>query len=122
MNNSFKTILLLAITTLIVSCSSEKKQTTINQGLDMANMDTTVKPQNDFYQYVNGDWIDKAEIPDDRTRWGGFMILRKKTDQDVLDILNKAEKSGKYADNTDQGKALLVFNSILDTTSRNKVG
>ena len=122
MNNSFKTILLLAITTLIVSCSNEKKQTTINQGLDMANMDTTVKPQNDFYQYVNGDWIDKAEIPDDRTRWGGFMILRKKTDQDVLDILNKAEKSGKYADNTDQGKALLVFNSILDTTSRNKVG
>jgi len=122
MSNFFKSISLLVFSLVIISCSNEKNKNQVEKGLDLANMDTTVQPQNDFYQYVNGSWLDKAEIPDDRTRWGGFMILRKKTDQDVLDILNKAEKSGKYADNTDQGKALLVFNSILDTTSRNKAG
>lgn len=122
MNNYLKTLLAIAILTLMTACSNEKKETPEVEALDLANMDTTVKPQNDFYQYVNGSWIDKAEIPDDRTRWGGFMILRKKTNDDVLKILKKAEKSGKYSDNTDQGKALLVFNSIMDTLSRDEKG
>lgn len=122
MNNYLKTLLAIAIVILMTACSNEKKETPEVEALDLANMDTTVKPQNDFYQYVNGSWIDKAEIPDDRTRWGGFMILRKKTDEDVLKILKKAEKSGKYSDNTDQGKALLVFNSIMDTLSRDEKG
>jgi putative endopeptidase len=39
---------------------------------------------------VNGSWLDKAEIPADRTSWGSFNELRKKTDADVLEILNEA--------------------------------
>lgn len=122
MNNKLKALSIFAILAIMVACSNEKKEIPSVQALDLANMDTTVKPQNDFYQYVNGSWIDNAKIPDDRTRWGGFMILRKKTDDDVLKILKKAEKSGKYADNTDQGKALAVFNTIMDTVSRNETG
>ena len=53
-------------------------------------MDTTVKPTDDFFRHVNGTWLDKTEIPDDQTSWGGFNQLRKKTDADVLTILNKA--------------------------------
>jgi putative endopeptidase len=122
MNNKLKALSIFVIAAIMMACSNEKKETPAVEALDLANMDTTVKPQNDFYQYVNGSWIDNAKIPDDRTRWGGFMILRKKTDDDVLKILKKAEKSGKYADNTDQGKALAVFNTIMDTVSRNETG
>ena len=63
-----------------------------------------------------------TEIPEDRTRWGGFGVLRKQTDKDVLAILEKAKESGKYAEGTDQSKALMIFESILDTVSRNKAG
>ncbi len=34
------------------------------------NMDKSIRPQDDFYNYVNGTWMKKTEIPGDRGRWG----------------------------------------------------
>lgn len=91
-------------------------------GIVLENMDTSVSPKDDFYNYVNGNWMKNTEIPEDRTSWGGFGVLRKKTDNDVLDILDEAKASGKYTSGTDQYKALLVFESIMDTVARDKAG
>ncbi|WP_378176318.1 M13 family metallopeptidase [Aquimarina sp. SS2-1] len=91
-------------------------------GIVLENMDSSKSPKDDFYNYVNGSWMKNTEIPEDRTRWGGFGVLSKKTDYDVLDILEKAKSSGKYAKGTDQYKALLIFESIMDTVARNKEG
>lgn len=91
-------------------------------GLDISSMDIEVNPKDDFYNYVNGTWMRENEIPDDETRWGGFNILRKETAKNVLDILKNAQKSGKYGADTDQGKAVLVFESKLDKDARNKEG
>lgn len=91
-------------------------------GLILANMDTTVSPNNDFYNYVNGTWMKNTEIPDDQVRWGGFMVLRKSTDMDVLDIIAEAKESNKYAPDTDQAKAIMIFESELDTVARNEAG
>ena len=59
-------------------------------GIILENMDTSVRPNDDFFRYVNGSWFDKTIIPDDHSSWGGFNELRKKTDADVLTILNEA--------------------------------
>jgi len=91
-------------------------------GIVLENMDTTISPKEDFYGYVNGSWMQNTEIPEDRTRWGGFGVLRKKTDNDVLEIIEKAELSGQYAKGSDQYKALLIYKSIMDTVARNKAG
>ncbi|MCW9036607.1 M13 family metallopeptidase [Altibacter sp.] len=92
------------------------------RGIILANMDTTVSPKNDFYNYVNGNWMKVTEIPDDQVRWGGFNVLRKKTDNDVLALIDKAQKSDKYAPETDQAKALMIFETELDTVARNQAG
>ncbi len=91
-------------------------------GIVLENMDTSVSPKDDFYNYVNGNWMKTTKIPEDRTRWGGFGVLRKKTDDDVLKILEEAKSSGKYQTGTDQHKAIVVFESIMDTVSRDKAG
>ncbi|MDX1783678.1 MAG: M13 family metallopeptidase, partial [Aequorivita vladivostokensis] len=91
-------------------------------GIILANMDTTVSPKDDFYNYVNGNWMKNNEIPDDETSWAGFTILRKKTSKDMLNILAKAKESGKYAPDTDQAKALMIYESKLDSTARDKAG
>ena len=91
-------------------------------GIILENMDTLVSPKNDFYNYVNGNWMRNTEIPSDRTRWGGFSVLRKSTDNDVLNIIAEAKKSNKYAPETDQAKALAIFETELDTIARNKAG
>lgn len=110
----------------LVSCKTEgpKDQAKTEEipGIVLANMDTSVTPNQDFYNYVNGSWMKNTEIPDDRTSWGGFSVLRKSTDADVLAILDEAEKSGKYTAGTDQAKALAIFNTKLDTLARNEAG
>ena len=46
--------------------------------LDPANMDLSVKPNVDFYQYANGGWLKNNPIPADQTIWASFQILREK--------------------------------------------
>lgn len=125
--NSLKSILSVAILAAAVSACNEKdtkmaSADTEERGIILSNMDTTVNPKEDFYNFVNGSWMKNTEIPEDQDRWGGFNVLRKKTDKDVLAILDKAGKSGTYTPDTDQAKALMIFNSELDTVARNKAG
>lgn len=111
--------------TLIACADKDKKMAVADDGphgIILANMDTTVNPKDDFYNYVNGTWMKTTEIPDDRTIWGGFSVLRKSTDADVLAIVEESRKSGKYAANTDQAKALFLFDSELDMDARNAAG
>jgi putative endopeptidase len=118
-------IAIAAIAVTVIACNNDKKMAKaddVERGIILSNMDTTVSPKEDFYNYVNGSWMKNTEIPDDQVRWGGFGVLRKQTDQDVLNILDKAKKSNKYASNTDQAKAIMIFESELDTLARDKAG
>nr|WP_229797275.1 M13 family metallopeptidase [Mesonia mobilis] len=123
-----KPILLLATAALaVVGCQEEKKEvaqaeTEKTPGIDLQYMDTTVSPKNNFYDYVNGTWMKETKIPEDRTSWGGFQVLRKSTDEDVLKILDDAAESGKYKAGSDQAKAIALFNAKLDTVGRNEDG
>ena len=91
-------------------------------GIDLSLMDMSVKPSNDFFNFVNGTWLKNTEIPADRTRWGSFDELRKRTDANSLEILAEASKNPKYKSDTDQGKAINLYKSIMDTVARNKAG
>ncbi|MGB0837565.1 MAG: M13 family metallopeptidase [Flavobacteriaceae bacterium] len=114
----------------MASCLTDKKEE--SHGIHVENMDTTVKPSEDFFRYVNGAWLDKTEIPSDRTSWGSFNELRKKTDKDVLTILDKAiadsdnpvikDAETKTAVVSDQQKAINYYQTIMDTVSRNEQG
>ena len=91
-------------------------------GINLALMDKSVKPADDFFNFVNGTWLKNTEIPADKTRWGSFDELRQKTDKDALAILKDAVNNPNYKSNTDQGKAINMFKSIMDTVARNKNG
>jgi putative endopeptidase len=106
----------------ISSLQAQESSVQHSPGINVEFMDKTVKPSSDFFRYVNGTWLDKTEIPSDRSRWGSFDELRKKTDVDAMAILKKATASNAYKSNSDQGKAINLFSSIMDTVARNKNG
>lgn len=91
-------------------------------GIILENMDTSVSPKDDFYNYVNGTWLKNNTIPEDETVWGGFGILRKQTRKDVLEIVKTSKELGTYAEGSDQKKALLLFETELDTLARDAAG
>lgn len=101
---------------------AQNAPSTKEPGINVNYMDKKVKPSNDFFRYVNGTWLDNTAIPNDRTRWGSFDELRQRTDADALEILKDATKNPAYKSNTDQGKAVNLYLTILDTVARNKAG
>src|SRR5256885_15306224 len=60
--------------------------------IDPKNMDTSVKPADDFFLYANGSWIKRTEIPPEYSRWGSFNQLIEHNN-DALHVI--AEKSAK---------------------------
>ena len=61
--------------------------------LDSKNMDTSVKPQDDFFLYANGGWIKNTEIPPEYSRWGSFNQLIEQNNDALHKITEKAAKT-----------------------------
>lgn len=127
MKINFRTIYIIIIggCLSLLACKEDNNQSVQTKkisGIILENMDTNVDPRDDFYNYVNGNWVKTNIIPDDESEWGGFNVLRKSTRKDVLDIVNTSKELGTYSEGTDQKKALLIFESELDTLARNKAG
>ncbi|MFN4026131.1 MAG: M13 family metallopeptidase [Flavobacterium sp.] len=117
--NTIAKVAMLALVTLsTASLNAQEKK----PGIDLSLMDKSVRPNDDFFNFVNGTWVKNTEIPADRTRWGSFDELRQKTDIDALNILEEAAKNPAYKSNTDQGKAINLYRTIMDTVARNKAG
>lgn len=90
-------------------------------GISLDNMDRNVRPQDDFYNFVNGNWMVSTEIPADQGRWGSFDKLRDFTDSLSLDILHKSIRQ-QHITGSEGEKVAFLFASIMDTARRNEQG
>ncbi len=94
---------------------------TKDEGLALHYMDTTVRPQDDFFNYVNGNWVKTAEIPADKSSWGSFNELREHTDENSLAILDNILKEN-YAPGTEGQKIQSLYATFMDMDTRNAQG
>ncbi|WP_449278515.1 M13 family metallopeptidase [Leucobacter sp. GX24907] len=56
-------------------------------GIDTAELDPEVRPQDDLFEHVNGRWIARTEIPADKARYGSFAVLAENAEEAVRDII-----------------------------------
>ncbi len=90
-------------------------------GIDLSMMDKSVRPQDDFFSYVNGNWVKTAKIPADKASWGSFNELREKTDEASLDILNHI-LTDKFTAGTEGKKIQDLYASYMDLKKRDADG
>lgn len=117
--------LLMAAMVAISACNGDAISSGDQQeprGLHLAYMDTTVSPSQDFYQYVNGNWMHTVEMPADRGRWGSFDELRIQTSENTLKVLDASMKEGDPDLNTDKGKAAVFYRVAMDTAALDELG
>jgi putative endopeptidase len=62
---------------------------------DPKDMDTSVRPQADFYEYADGGWIKRNPVPSDHSSWGGFDELQGANETILHRLLEKAAASKK---------------------------
>jgi putative endopeptidase len=111
-------ITLLAATVMMVSC--EKKEPLVS-GITKKNMDTLVKPGDNFQKFVNGTWMKNTKIPADKSSYGAFDMLYDQSQKDVKAIIEEASKGG-FADGSDQQKIGDFYASYMNRKERDAKG
>ena len=107
----------LMLTSIFATVSAQQKQ----QALELTYMDTSVRPQDDFYNYVNGTWMKTAKIPSDKPSWGSFTQLRETTDNNSLGLLDNILKE-KFANGSEGQKIQALYETYMDMSKRNADG
>ena len=90
----------------------------LSSGIDVEYMDTSIKPGDDFFRYMNGKWLDETEIPADKSNYGGFIILADNAQEDVKNIIEESA-TGDFAKGTDEQKVGDMYKSYMDVEARN---
>ena len=104
-----------------VAAEPVKKEEMKEEGINLSYMDKSVRPQDDFFSYVNGNWVKTTQIPSDKASWGSFNALRENVDDASLDILNKI-LSESYSSDSEGQKIQNLYASFMDTDKRNAEG
>ncbi len=89
-------------------------------GIATDHIDTSVDPGENFYEFVNGNWLKETEIPSDRSRYGAFSVLADQAEKRVREIIeNAASKDNPSADEKRIGD---FYNAYLNTDRIEEMG
>jgi putative endopeptidase len=92
-------------------------------GIDLANMDLTVNPCEDFYHYASGNWLKNTPVPAAESRWGSFNVLYGHNQLVLRDILDEAvKKAGTAAKGTNAQKVGDYYASAMDSVAIEAAG
>jgi len=94
----------------------------LSSGIDQSEFDKSVRPQDDFFTYVNGGWLKSHTIPADKTSIGSFIDLRDQSIKDVKDIIEDVSKKQNLKMGSDEQKVGDLFRSYMDVKHRNELG
>ena len=110
---------LLALST--VAAAQQQQGTARALGIDTTNFDRSVRPQDDFFRFVNGSWLKKTAIPADASSWGAFNELTEKSRTALHSILENAAKTQAPA-GSDQRKVGDLYASFMDSARVEQLG
>ena len=121
-----KIIVVILTFILLIGCTrSTKKATDMEKRyppFDIRNMDTTVKPGDDFFTYVNGTWLKNNPIPADKNSRSSFDELLEKNRHDIREIIEEAAAIKETQPGSIAEKIGLFYNSGMDSVSRETQG
>ncbi|MDZ7871281.1 MAG: M13-type metalloendopeptidase [Rheinheimera sp.] len=103
------------------AATAQTETVMLKSGIELGNLDTQMKPQQDFFRYVNGNWLAKTEIPADKSRWGSFDELRYNAEKHVLELVQ--QQAAKPAElGTDAQKIGDLYRAFMDTAAIDALG
>jgi len=118
-----KRLLLTTLTlSLMTAFGAATAADTLSSGIDIPNMDTSVRPQDDFFTYLNGSWLKTTEIPADKSSWGTFAKMRDDTLPQLRGLIEKAEADKTRKNGSEAQKIADLYASYMDEAKLNELG
>jgi putative endopeptidase len=95
---------------------------TAEPGLDLAGMDRSTVPGDDFFKYANGTWLESTPIPGDRSFYGPAVIVAELTAQRIADLIRQIAAGGAVAAGSTAGKIGDYYGSFMDDEAIERKG
>jgi len=88
-------------------------------GLALDELSDEIRPQDDLFRHVNGSWLDRTEIPEDKARWGAFHLIAEQAEKDVRAIIEESQRADP---GTEARKIGDMYSSFMDVDRVNELG
>lgn len=116
-----KIIPMVAFASMSLSAMAQGQSQELRSGIDLTNLDNSVRPQDDFFSYACGGWMKKNPLPAAYSRYGSFDVLGEDNNKRINGIL-KELLSGSYAKGSIEQKLSDLYKLSMDEARRNKEG
>lgn len=116
-----KIIPMVAFASMSLSAMAQGQSQELRSGIDLTNLDNSVRPQDDFFSYACGGWMKKNPLPAAYSRYGSFDVLGEDNNKRINGIL-KELLSGSYAKGSTEQKLSDLYKLSMDEARRNKEG
>ena len=110
-------IMSVLILFVLFSCSKGPES-----GIDVSGFDKSVRAQDDIYQYVNGVWLERTEIPAEKSNYGAFTVLFDKSQVDLKAIIEESAYSMDKKEGTDEQRVGDFYLSFMDSNLTDELG
>lgn len=132
----YKILIITTLSALSLSCDSTKRavestntastiesvETNQNSSsVEVEYLDLSVRPQDDFFRFANGTWVDNNPVPASESRWGSFNELEISNNKKLTSILEDA-KSSKALKGSDLQILGDYYASFIDIEKRKSLG
>lgn len=105
---------------LLAGCNS-RKEAALTSGIDLANLDTTVAPGTDFYQYACGGWMKNHPLTDEYSQFGSFHQLAENNTKQLQELITEIAATEHAPGSIDQ-KIGDLYKIAMDSVKLNKDG
>ncbi len=111
----------IVLAAAIVLMSSAVNGQELSSGIDINNLDTSVRPGDNFYQYAAGGWLKSHPLDDEHTDNGAFTDLYEKSQKDIQELILQYASSPQQQGTLGQ-KIGSLYNLMMDSVRLNKEG
>ncbi len=85
-------------------------------------LSTEVRPQDDFYKYVNKKWLEKTKIPGTKSSWSNFVVLSEQNQEFLKNLIKELKNKKDIPEDSDEAKILTIYEMYNNVEKRNKEG
>jgi len=103
-------------------CFPQQTDTVLPKAIDLNNFDLSVKPSDDFYNHVNGNWLKNNPIPQGNSSWGSFEVLRHQNSEQIKALIEEIVNVNSASPGSERQMIRDFYLAAMDSVNLEKHG